>query len=82
MINIEPPKVSVEELERIHKVELDEYKIACKVGMKSVKKSDKAAQEAKNIQGEYDIQARHREEMELLELQIGWNFYFSFNSFD
>ena len=71
MEDMGPPEMSMTDLERKHDSELEEYKLTCKLNLKNAKKSEKAVVESKNIQGEFDLRARHREEMELLELQIG-----------
>lgn len=71
MDDIEHPKESLAQLERRHERELSLLVEERKSALKNASKSEKKAIEAKMLQSEYDMKARHREELELLEEQIG-----------
>jgi uncharacterized protein YfcZ (UPF0381/DUF406 family) len=62
---------TLEEMERRHKAEVRELEGKVRALLKTAKKSNKGAIEAQAIQMEYDLKARHREEMDSLEEQIG-----------
>ena len=54
-----------------HDLEIKELKEASKQMLKSSKKSEKAIIEAKIIQLEFDLKAKHREEEDELENRLG-----------
>lgn len=76
------PKESMESLERRHESERECLKSETKLKLKNAKKSEKAVVEAQMLQLEYDMRARHNEELEILEQQIGiiYNFNYHFIS--
>lgn len=61
------PSESVEEMEKRHKSELRELEYTVRTMLKGAKKSQRAELEAKAIQMEYDLKAKHREEEDTLE---------------
>ena len=61
------PTETMEEMERRHKKELRELEGSIRGMLKGAKKAQKAEVEAKAIQLEYDMKAKHREEEEALE---------------
>jgi len=63
----EAPTETMEEMERRHKKELRELEGKVRGMLKGAKKAQKAELEAKAIQLEYDMKAKHREEEEKLE---------------
>jgi hypothetical protein len=62
---------SIEGMERRHRAEVRELEGKVRALLKTAKKSNKAAVEAQSVQMEFDLKARHREEMDQLEEQIG-----------
>lgn len=54
-------------LEAKHEKELEALRQEMKEKIKKAKKSEKAVIEAQAIQSEFDLKARHREEMEAFE---------------
>ena len=65
------PKETLDQLEERHAKEKAELINETKKLLKATKKSGKAAVEAQMLQQEYDLRARHNDELDLLESQIG-----------
>lgn len=57
-------------LER-HAQEVAELKESSKALLKGAKKSERAATEARVVQMEFDLKARHRDEVDQLEEELG-----------
>ena len=58
-------------METRHQLELQQLQETAKTMLKGAKKSAKAQLEAQIIQMEYDLKAKHREEMDALEENLG-----------
>ena len=54
-----------------HDIEIKELKETSKQMLKTAKKSEKAVIEARIVQLEFDLKAKHREEEDELENQLG-----------
>jgi len=57
----------MEEIEARHERELAELQLQVKEMLKKAKKSEKAVMEAQAIQMQFDLKAKHREEIEEFE---------------
>jgi hypothetical protein len=73
-----PPTESMSSLESRQKSEIESHKLSLKQQLKTCKKSEKAKIEVQMRQIEYDMIARHRDEQEALEEQIGMELYLIF----
>ena len=62
----------MDELLSRQEIELKELSLTIKSMLKGVKKSSKAELEAKSIQMEFDLKAKHRDEVEELESNLGF----------
>ncbi len=71
---------SLQKLEQRHDNELVDLREKAKAALKAAKKSEKAQVEASYIQMEFDLKAKHREEMEEFEEKHG-GIYINPNSY-
>jgi hypothetical protein len=58
---------SIAQIEERHEHEMKELKEKVKAMLKAAKKSEKAQMEAQGIQMEYDLKAKHRQEIDEAE---------------
>ena len=65
------PTESLDEMEARHDSERKELEAIIKADLKGAKKGNRAVVEAQCIQRQYDLKAKHSEEMELLTEYIG-----------
>jgi hypothetical protein len=61
----------MEELLKRHAQEVVELKETSKTLLKGAKKSERAATESRIIQMEFDLKAKHRDEVDQLEEELG-----------
>lgn len=69
-LQLTPPTESMADMESRHEQEITVYGIKARAAVKAAKKSERVALETEMLQGEYDLKAKHSEEMDLLEQQI------------
>lgn len=63
--------IKMEELLQRHTQEVAELKESSKALLKAAKKSERAAVEARVVQMEFDLKAKHRDEVDQLEEELG-----------
>jgi len=66
-----PPLESMSDIEDRHDREMADYQAQARIAVKAAKKSERLDLETRMLQGEYDLKAKHIDEVDRLELQIG-----------